>query len=217
MNAFDIGKILPDAYEAPLQARSKKSLDAALQTGERLFAERGYRGTSISDISEASGVSIGSLYHRFGDKEGIARVLIHNYVVDTTALIETLDLSRSAQGNLRGMLNFIAFQVIDVISTRRGVYRAAMRLSQTIQDIWEATASLTGLLIDKALTSLDDYADDITAPDAKAAMIYAVQMISTIALQTRLGAGPHFPRETEALAQLLTDACVGILRPDTQT
>jgi len=217
MNALDIGKILPDAYEAPLQARSRKSQDAVLETGERLFAENGYRGTSIADISDASGVSVGSLYHRFGDKEGLARVIIHNYVAETVAKIEILDLSRSVQGDLRGMLNFVAIQSLEVISTRLGVYRAAVRLSYTSPDVLEATGSLTGLIIDKALAVLDDYARDITAPDSRAAMVHSVQLIVTIALQTRLGAGPYFPRETDALGLLLTDACIGILRPDTQT
>lgn len=49
----------------------RKVLDAAL----RLFSERGYFATSVQDISRVSGVSVGSLYHHFGDKEGIARSL----------------------------------------------------------------------------------------------------------------------------------------------
>ncbi|MCL4744027.1 MAG: TetR/AcrR family transcriptional regulator [Burkholderiaceae bacterium] len=46
-------------------------LDAVLA----LFAERGYFATSIQDISRESAVSVGSIYHHFGDKEGIARAL----------------------------------------------------------------------------------------------------------------------------------------------
>ncbi|MBX3704195.1 MAG: helix-turn-helix transcriptional regulator [Steroidobacteraceae bacterium] len=40
-----------------------------------LFVERGYFGTSVHDIVGASNVSIGSIYHHFGDKAGIARAL----------------------------------------------------------------------------------------------------------------------------------------------
>lgn len=46
-------------------------LDAVLV----LFSERGYFATSIQDISRESAVSVGSIYHHFGDKEGIARTL----------------------------------------------------------------------------------------------------------------------------------------------
>ncbi len=46
-------------------------LDVALD----LFSEQGYFNTSVHDIVHAAGVSIGSIYHHFGDKEGIARAL----------------------------------------------------------------------------------------------------------------------------------------------
>ncbi|TCJ15522.1 TetR/AcrR family transcriptional regulator [Parasulfuritortus cantonensis] len=46
-------------------------LDAALT----LFTEKGYFATSVHDISRQAGVSIGSIYHHFGDKVGIARAL----------------------------------------------------------------------------------------------------------------------------------------------
>lgn len=46
-----------------------------LDTVLALFRERGYFATSVQDISRESGVSVGSIYHHFGDKEGIARTL----------------------------------------------------------------------------------------------------------------------------------------------
>lgn len=49
--------------------------DQVLDASIRLFVERGYFGTSVHDIVRESGVSIGSIYHHFGDKEGIARAI----------------------------------------------------------------------------------------------------------------------------------------------
>lgn len=43
-----------------------------------LFGQRGYFATSVQDISRESGVSVGSIYHHFGDKEGVARSLYHS-------------------------------------------------------------------------------------------------------------------------------------------
>lgn len=42
-----------------------------LDTARRLFIERGYEQTTIREISVASGVSSGSIYHFFSDKEGV--------------------------------------------------------------------------------------------------------------------------------------------------
>ena len=40
-----------------------------LQAGERLFAEHGYRGVTIAEVAGAVGVSTGSFYNHFQDKE----------------------------------------------------------------------------------------------------------------------------------------------------
>jgi AcrR family transcriptional regulator len=50
----------------------KKVLDSALV----LFDQQGYFNTSIADLVTHSGVSSGSIYHAFGDKETIARRLM---------------------------------------------------------------------------------------------------------------------------------------------
>ncbi len=45
-----------------------------------LFTGRGYFNTSVHDIARESGVSIGSIYHHFKDKEGVARALYNDMV-----------------------------------------------------------------------------------------------------------------------------------------
>jgi AcrR family transcriptional regulator len=42
-----------------------------IEVATRLFAERGYDGTSIEAVQTASGVSRGSLYHHFAGKEAL--------------------------------------------------------------------------------------------------------------------------------------------------
>ena len=54
----------------------ERVLDAAI----RLFTRQGYFNTSVPDIVRESGVSTGSIYHHFGDKEGIARALFESLV-----------------------------------------------------------------------------------------------------------------------------------------
>jgi AcrR family transcriptional regulator len=54
---------------SPLQT---KVLTSAL----KLFVGQGFHKTSIPDLVADSGVSIGSIYKHFGDKEGVARVLM---------------------------------------------------------------------------------------------------------------------------------------------
>lgn len=52
----------------------------ALESALRLFAEKGYFNTTIPDLVAHSGVSIGSIYKHFGDKEGVARTLLETLI-----------------------------------------------------------------------------------------------------------------------------------------
>jgi AcrR family transcriptional regulator len=52
--------------------RRQRILEAALHC----FSASGIEAASIADICERSGASVGSVYHRFGNKEGIVLVLL---------------------------------------------------------------------------------------------------------------------------------------------
>ena len=56
------------ARAAATSARQEAILDAAL----KLFNRHGYAATSIDDLRKASRASVGSIYHHFGGKEGVA-------------------------------------------------------------------------------------------------------------------------------------------------
>ncbi len=54
--------------------------DKVLGTALQLFTRRGYFNTSMRDITRESGVSTGSVYHYFKDKEGVASALYQQLV-----------------------------------------------------------------------------------------------------------------------------------------
>jgi AcrR family transcriptional regulator len=51
--------------------QSTRSRERLVQAATRLFAERGYRDTSVQAIAEAAGISRGSIFWHFGSKEGL--------------------------------------------------------------------------------------------------------------------------------------------------
>jgi AcrR family transcriptional regulator len=56
-------------------ASARKVLKAALS----LFSRQGFRATSMRQIARRSGLSVGNLYHHFGNKEAIFQRLIDQY------------------------------------------------------------------------------------------------------------------------------------------
>jgi AcrR family transcriptional regulator len=56
-----------------------------LDVGRRLFAERGFEGTSIEEIAAQAGVSKPVVYEHFGGKEGLYAVVVDREVERLTA------------------------------------------------------------------------------------------------------------------------------------
>lgn len=60
------------------KSRKQKRQEAILNAALKLFTEKGYFNTSVSDIQVASKMSVGSLYNYFRSKELIAVTLYDN-------------------------------------------------------------------------------------------------------------------------------------------
>jgi AcrR family transcriptional regulator len=53
---------------------------AVIEAAVRVFWRHGYAAASISDLTEATGLSRSSLYQRFGDKDGLFQAALATYV-----------------------------------------------------------------------------------------------------------------------------------------
>jgi AcrR family transcriptional regulator len=76
---------------------------AVLHAAARLFDARGYATVSIGDLTAASGVSNGSIYHHFSSKDGVLAALVVGALADyQRLLVAVLDAHRDdAQGGIR--------------------------------------------------------------------------------------------------------------------
>jgi AcrR family transcriptional regulator len=93
----------------PDQSDNKQKLTiSALE----LFAERGFAGTSIRDIANATGLSLSTIYHHFGNKEGLL-----------LAILET------ACGKLMHSLREAAAQKGDPLERFKNLFRTHLELS----------------------------------------------------------------------------------------
>ena len=72
--------------------------EATVGAAMRLFQQKGFDGTSMQDLVDATGVGRGSLYAAFGDKEGIYLAALDRYNEDfSTPLIELLHQGASVR------------------------------------------------------------------------------------------------------------------------
>ncbi|HEV2536064.1 MAG TPA: TetR/AcrR family transcriptional regulator [Streptosporangiaceae bacterium] len=65
-------------------ARSGRRADVVQLAGE-LFAQKGYRATTVREIADAAGILSGSLYHHFDSKESIGDEILSGFINDVLA------------------------------------------------------------------------------------------------------------------------------------
>lgn len=63
-------------------------LDDAIEKATSLFWRKGYEGTSLSDLTNAMGISPPSFYFAFGSKEGLFRQVVERYFAAQSKLVE---------------------------------------------------------------------------------------------------------------------------------
>ena len=64
----------------PRQARSQATVDALLDATAQVLVERGYARTTTNAVAERAGVSVGSLYQYFPNKDALITALQQRHV-----------------------------------------------------------------------------------------------------------------------------------------
>jgi AcrR family transcriptional regulator len=68
--------------KSPTQERSKQTVSSILEACARIIAREGYFSVTTDKIAVEAGVSIGSLYQFFGNKESVVSALIKQLIDD---------------------------------------------------------------------------------------------------------------------------------------
>jgi AcrR family transcriptional regulator len=74
----------------PSQARSKATVEAILVAAAQVFRRQGYAGATTDRIAERAGVSVGSLYQYFPNKDAILVALTERHIGEGFALVRKL-------------------------------------------------------------------------------------------------------------------------------
>lgn len=98
-----------DMEQTAIRGRPREfCVDEALAKALRVFWSKGYEGTSLSDLTEAMGITRPSLYAAFGNKEALFRQALDLYERDKLAYVgqalEQPTARAVAQRLLEGML-----------------------------------------------------------------------------------------------------------------
>lgn len=81
---------MPADTSAPLTAKGRQTREAIDLAARKLFAERGFHGTTLSDITSAAGKSPAVFYRYYDDKEDLLATLAQAFLHDVVEPSGTL-------------------------------------------------------------------------------------------------------------------------------
>ncbi|GAB3601615.1 TetR/AcrR family transcriptional regulator [Microbacterium tumbae] len=111
---------------------------STVQTARDVFRRRGYAATSISDLSEATGLGKGSIYNAFGDKETLYRRAFDDYC---RASISTSDaILDDADAGIEAAFAYVHQVVEDTVADEEHI--GCMIAKVTTERVPEAPAVL---------------------------------------------------------------------------
>ncbi len=109
----------------PVQARSKKRYQAIVDAAADLFGQHGFESTTMEQIAEQAGTSIGSVYQFFKDKEDVFQIMIEQLLEQAENVFSLLPMDELPQ-DWRTLLNS-AIAGFLIALRREPKYNAAAR------------------------------------------------------------------------------------------
>lgn len=203
-------KLPPQPRRKPSQARSKLLVDAIVQSCHKILMEEGVQHLTTNRIAEVAGVTIGSLYQYFPNKEAILANLFTDTIAAETDQISRLSTERilaqtkvSLRSTLRELIAVNAELHLRFLNIHGDFYREyhrvfdfraevdARNITVYHQPSWEAWLP----------ELLNQYHDEIKVTNVEQAAFIIGAMIDRL-LEAALEDRPDWLDDIEYLAQI---------------
>ncbi|GAA5164067.1 MULTISPECIES: TetR/AcrR family transcriptional regulator [Amycolatopsis] len=95
-----------------------------LTLAARLFAERGYKATTVRDIADAAGILSGSLYHHFDSKESMADEILGGFLDELFGRYEEIVAAGLGPRKTLEAVVVASFEAIDAHPDEVAIYQS---------------------------------------------------------------------------------------------
>lgn len=193
------------ARRRPAQERSRLTVQRIVDAGALVLAERGYHGASTNRIAAAAGVSPGTLYGYFADKDEIVGAVIER-VVDGFAEAVAPSLRAAAGRPMEEATRMVLAAVLTEMEARAELIDAfidrvpAERYAPRVDALRERVSDITFHLVAATLPG-------VPTEDLERAVWIAVRTVEHLTIRYALQR-PAIPRE--AFIESLTGLVVGL-------
>jgi AcrR family transcriptional regulator len=176
-----------------------------LDVGRKLFAEKGFEGTSVEEIAARAQVSKPVVYEHFGGKEGLYAVVVDREI---RFLLDEITGALSTRGSARALVEQAALALLGYIESSTDGFRILVRDSPVAQ----ATGTFSSLISDVASQVEHLLAAEFkrSGLDPKTAPMYAQMLVGMIALTGQWWLDARKPKRKEVAAHVVNLAWNGL-------
>jgi AcrR family transcriptional regulator len=181
-----------------------------LDIGRRLFAERGFEGTSIEEIAAQAGVSKPVVYEHFGGKEGLYAVVVDREVERLTEITMTLLDGKQS----RPKFEAAAVTLLRYIEDNADGFRILVRDSSP-----GATTGTYGTLLSDIAGQVEYIMADFLKSrgrDPKLAPMYSQMLVGMVAFTGQWWLDARKPKLEQVATNLIDLAWNGLSQLDAQ-
>lgn len=101
--------------KSPVQMRSRAAVNAIVTAAARVFSEYGYAAGTTNRVAEYAGVSIGSLYEYFPNKDALLVAVLEAHIGEGEAILEkTIGELETAGGDLRCVVERLIAAMVEL-------------------------------------------------------------------------------------------------------
>ena len=203
----------------PQQARSRRTLERLLGATISVIEEKGLAGVTIPEVAAAAGVSTGSVYRRFMDKDALLRSAFLQILEDSRAANQaSLPPDRFQGLDLDQAVRAISRSLVVQYRGRAGLLKALDQFLeiQSDQSFRERAVDLIEANLRRVIEALQPFRDEIAAENPERAVAFALLSAATVIEVNKLQ-GPllwqrMLPLDDDALAAEIAKAMAAYLR-----
>ena len=164
-----------DPRKLPRQRRSQATVDVILEATTRVFDDLGYEATTTNRVAERAGVSIGSVYQYFPNKDALLTALHERHIDEVTASVASV-LNTGAARPWREQLRAVVDEILR-LHTQRPRLQQVLHLERPWLERPSADSNGTRRLAQAAAQWLVRHRDGMTIIDVDAAAETVLRLI----------------------------------------
>jgi AcrR family transcriptional regulator len=194
-------KMLKLGIKKPKQDRSKSTVDAILEAVTHIIDKEGPSGLNTNKIAERAGVSVGSLYQYFKNKESIIEAIILRMTEKNLSGFEQQVSQKSGEVNIRSIIQVVVQSQFDNIQSMGKLSNVLFEYAPQVlspSHFKKADERIIKFLMDKTA----EFKIELRPTNVENAFFICAQAVRGVMFMTVLS---RLPEERQALMDELVD------------